>query len=57
MLLYVIPFMVDETGATALEYGLLIALIASVIVGAVQTLGNVVSTTFNTIAGNMTAAS
>ena len=50
-------FVRDEEGATALEYGLLAALIAAVIIGAVQTLGNVVSTTFNTIAANMTAAS
>ena len=50
-------FMMDEEGATALEYGLLAALIAAVIIGAVQALGNVVSTTFNTIAANMTAAS
>ncbi len=50
-------FMNEEDGATALEYGLLAALIAAVIIGAVQTLGNVVSTTFNTIAANMTAAS
>ncbi|MGB0909874.1 MAG: Flp family type IVb pilin [Nitrospirales bacterium] len=50
-------FVMDEEGATALEYGLLAALIAAVIIGAVQALGNVVSTTFNTIAANMTAAS
>ena len=50
-------FLSEEDGATALEYGLLAALIAAVIIGAVQTLGNVVSTTFNTIAANMTAAS
>ena len=50
-------FFCDEEGATALEYGLLAALIAAVIIGAVQALGNVVSTTFNTIAANMTSAS
>ncbi len=50
-------FMNEEEGATALEYGLLAALIAAVIIGAVQTLGNVVSTTFNTIAANMASAS
>ncbi len=50
-------FLMEEDGATALEYGLLAALIAAVIIGAVQALGNVVSTTFNTIAANMTAAS
>ncbi len=50
-------FMIEEEGATALEYGLLAALIAAVIIGAVQTLGNVVSTTFNTIAANIATAS
>ncbi|MGB0911621.1 MAG: Flp family type IVb pilin [Nitrospirales bacterium] len=50
-------FINDEQGATALEYGLLAALIGAVILGAVQTMGNVISTTFNTISSNMTAAS
>ena len=50
-------FMNDDEGATALEYGLLAALIAGVIITAVTTLGQVVSNTFNTIAANMAAAS
>ncbi len=33
----------DETGATAVEYGLLIALIAAVIIGAVIILGGLVN--------------
>ncbi|GJL55730.1 MAG: pilin [Nitrospirales bacterium] len=49
----VMQFFQDEEGATALEYGLLAALIAAVIIGAVTTLGNVVSTTFNNIATSM----
>ncbi|GJL55731.1 MAG: hypothetical protein NPIRA02_28630 [Nitrospirales bacterium] len=43
----------EEEGATALEYGLLGALIAAVIVGAVSTLGEVLSTTFNNVAASM----
>jgi pilus assembly protein Flp/PilA len=43
----------DEEGATALEYGLIAALIAAVIVGAVTALGTKVSGTFNTITGAM----
>ncbi len=43
----------DDEGATALEYGLIAALIAAVIVGAVGTLGSKVSSTFTTIAGAM----
>ena len=46
----------NEEGATALEYGLLAALIAAAIVGAVTTLGGVVSTTFSSIATSMSAA-
>ena len=34
-------FLLEEEGATALEYGLLAALIAAVIIGAVTTLGQV----------------
>ncbi|WP_447968951.1 Flp family type IVb pilin [Nitrospira sp. M1] len=49
----VMRFFQDEEGATALEYGLLAALIAAVIIGAVTTLGDVVSTTFNNIAASM----
>lgn len=44
-------FVRDEEGATAVEYGLLIALIAAVIVGAVSALGIKVGdafTDFNT---------
>ena len=50
-------FFQDDEGATALEYGLLAALIAAVIIGAVTTLGQVVSNTFNNIASSMSAAS
>ena len=37
----------DEKGATAVEYGLLVGLIAVVILAAVTTLGSVVSDKFN----------
>jgi pilus assembly protein Flp/PilA len=37
----------DEVGATAVEYGLLVGLIAVVILAAVTTLGSVVSDKFN----------
>lgn len=46
----------DEDGVTALEYGLIAALIAAVIVGAVTLLGQNVNNTFNTIAGSMPTA-
>lgn len=41
----------DERGATAVEYGLMVALIAVVIIGAVTLLGNNLNTMFNNIAG------
>ena len=39
----------SEKGATAVEYGLLVALIAAVIVAIVATLGGQIKTAFNTI--------
>ncbi len=41
-----IRFMQNEDGATAIEYGLIAALIAVVIVGSVTSLGSKVNATF-----------
>jgi pilus assembly protein Flp/PilA len=49
-------FMKDESGATAIEYGLIAALIAVVIIAGASTLGKNVGTTFNTIAGNVSSS-
>ena len=49
-------FAQDEDGATAIEYGLIAALIAVAIIGAVTALGNSLSTEFNTINGEVTKA-
>ncbi len=57
MMKAVIQFVREEDGATALEYGLLAALIAASIVGAVTSLGTQVSTTFADITAKMAAAS
>ena len=43
----------SEKGATAVEYGLLVALIAAVIVGIVATLGGQINTAFTTISGKL----
>lgn len=43
----------DDRGATAVEYGLIVALIAAVIVVIVGTLGTKVSTAFQTVVTNM----
>jgi pilus assembly protein Flp/PilA len=42
----------DTKGVTALEYGLIAALIAVAIIGAVSTLGSNLSTTFTNIASH-----
>ena len=43
----------DEAGATAIEYGLIAALIAVAAIGAMSTLGTQLSTTFNTVETKM----
>jgi pilus assembly protein Flp/PilA len=40
----------DETGATAIEYGLIAALIALAAISAIANIGSHLSTTFNTVA-------
>jgi pilus assembly protein Flp/PilA len=49
-------FIRDEDGATAVEYGLLVALIAVVIITAVTTLGTNLSSKFDTVATAVGAA-
>jgi pilus assembly protein Flp/PilA len=46
-------FLRDESGATAIEYGLIAALIAVVIIGAVTAVGTNLTGTFNNIASNV----
>ena len=46
-------FLKDESGATAIEYGLIAALIAVVIIGTVITLGENLETTFGEVADNL----
>ena len=43
----------DDDGATMVEYGLLVALIALVALGAIQTLGGNLSTMFAGVAGSL----
>jgi pilus assembly protein Flp/PilA len=43
----------SESGVTALEYGLIAALIAVVIIGAVSLVGTNMNTVFNTVANNL----
>ena len=46
----------DEAGATAIEYGLIAALIAVAAITAMQGLGNELKTTFNTTKNSMATA-
>ena len=43
----------DQSGATAIEYGLIAALIAVVIITAVTAVGTALSTTFNSISASV----
>jgi pilus assembly protein Flp/PilA len=53
---FVTRFLKDESGATAIEYGLIAALIAVVLVGALGALGTQLSTTFATVTTKLTPA-
>ncbi len=47
----------DESGATAIEYGLIAALIAVAAISAMGALGNSLSNTFTLVSGRMNNAS
>jgi pilus assembly protein Flp/PilA len=49
-------FLRDEEGVTAIEYGLIAALIAVVIITAVTTIGTELDTTFTTIGDKLKGA-
>ena len=49
----VLRFLKDNSGVTAIEYGLIASLIAVVIIAAVTATGTSVSNTFNTVAGSL----
>ena len=46
-------FIADESGATAIEYGLIAAGIAIAIITAVKGVGSQLSTTFNTVSTDL----
>jgi pilus assembly protein Flp/PilA len=49
-------FATDETGATAIEYGLIAALLSVAIAGTAMFLGGGISNTFNYVATQVAAA-
>jgi pilus assembly protein Flp/PilA len=50
---YLNRFAKDESGATAIEYGLIASLIAVAIIGAVTTLGTKLTTTFGSVSAKL----
>ena len=50
---FVMRFVKDESGATAIEYGLIAALVAVVLVTALGALGNRLSQTFQTVTSSL----
>ena len=56
MLMLITKFAADDNGAAGVEYGLLIALIAAVIVGSVATLGTTLKNSFNNVNAALAAA-
>jgi pilus assembly protein Flp/PilA len=50
---FVSRFLKDESGATAIEYGLIVALIAVVIIAAVSTIGTKLNTDFTTVGNKL----
>jgi pilus assembly protein Flp/PilA len=46
-------FLKNNKGATAIEYGLIAALIAVAAIGAMSSLGGKLNTTFNRVANNL----
>jgi pilus assembly protein Flp/PilA len=48
-----LPALADDSGVTAIEYGLIAALVAVVCIVAWQLLGSSLSTTFNNIANSV----
>jgi len=56
MQIHIERFVKDESGATAIEYGLIAALIAVGIIAAARGLGSQISATFNTVTSTMSSA-
>jgi pilus assembly protein Flp/PilA len=50
-------FMDDESGATAIEYGLITALISLVMIGSLNALGGHLKSTFSTVSTQLAAGS
>ncbi len=51
-----IAFVRDEDGATAIEYGLIAALVSVAAIGALTAMGSSLSTMFNTVSSSLSSA-
>ncbi len=51
-----IAFVRDEDGATAIEYGLIAALVSVAAIGALTAMGTSLSTMFNTVSSSLSSA-
>ena len=51
---FISRFIRDERGSTALEYGLIAALVVVVIIGGITSVGNGVSSTWNSVSNAIT---
>ncbi len=49
----ILKLLKDDAGATAIEYGLIAALISVAAIAAMGNVGNNLQTIFNTVAGNL----
>jgi pilus assembly protein Flp/PilA len=49
-------FLNDENGATAIEYGLIAALVSVAAIGALTAMGNSLGTMFNTVSSHLSSA-
>ncbi len=56
MLKQIKSFCADESGATAIEYGLIAALVSVAAIGALTTMGNSLNTMFGTVSNSMNTA-
>jgi pilus assembly protein Flp/PilA len=50
---YLLALRHEERGATAVEYGMLVALIAAIIVGIVAVLGTTIEAAFQSVVGEL----
>ena len=54
---FIRKFIKNEKGATAIEYGLIAALIAVAAISAMRSVGTTLNSTFGSVATNMSSAS